>query len=100
LHNHWAQQGAWAGVTNLVAMTSNAPPDVDPKAVAGSGRQGLQVLVFWVLARRSRVVHADTGGFSRLTASSSSVAATVAPSMRIAPATAAARARVWGSGPS
>jgi len=33
------------------------------------------------------VVHADTGGLSRLTASSSSVAATVAPSVRIVPAT-------------
>ena len=42
--NHWAQQGAWAGVTHLVAMTSNAPPDVDPVVVAGSGRQVLQVL--------------------------------------------------------
>jgi hypothetical protein len=40
-------KGAWAGVANLVAMTSNAPPDVDLVAVAGSGRQGLQVLVFW-----------------------------------------------------
>src|SRR5215468_4556877 len=40
--------------------------------------------------------HADTGGLSRLTASSSSVAATVAPSVRIVPATAVARARVWG----
>ena len=47
-------------------------------------------------ARRSRVVHADTGGLSRLTASSSSVAATVAPSVRIAQATAVARARVSG----
>jgi hypothetical protein len=36
------------GVTNLVAMTSNAPPDVDPVAVVGSGRQGLQVLVSWL----------------------------------------------------
>lgn len=26
--NHWAQQGVWTGVTNLVAMTSNAPPDL------------------------------------------------------------------------
>lgn len=40
------------------------------------------------LARRFRVVHGDTGGLSRLTASSSSVAATVAPSARIEPATA------------
>ncbi len=40
----WAQQGAWVGVTHLVAMTSNAPPDVDPVVVAGSGRQVLQVL--------------------------------------------------------
>ncbi len=52
------------------------------------------------LARRSHVVHAGIGGFSRLIASSSSVAATVAPSVRIVPATAVARARVWGSGPS
>lgn len=37
------------------------------------------------LARRCRVVHADTGGFSRVSASSSSVAATVAPSVRIVP---------------
>jgi len=77
-------------------MTSNDPPDVDPVAVASSGHQGLQVLVFWVLARRSRVVHADTGGFSGLTASISSVAATVALSVRIVPATAAARARISG----
>ena len=42
------------------------------------------------------VVHADTGGLTRLTASSSSFAATVAPSVRIVPATALARARVWG----
>ena len=48
------------------------------------------------LARRSRVVHADAGGLSRLTASSSSFAATVAPSVRIVPATAVARARVSG----
>jgi len=34
--------------------------------------------VFWVLARRSRMVHAGTGDRSRLTASSSSVAATAA----------------------
>jgi hypothetical protein len=40
------------GVTNLVAMTGNAPPDVGPVAVAGAGHQGLRVLVFWVLARR------------------------------------------------
>jgi len=52
------------------------------------------------LARRSRMVHADAGGLSQLTASSSSVAATVAPSVRIVLATAVARARVWGSGPS
>ena len=31
-------------MTHLVAMTSNAPPDVDPVVVAGSGRQVLQVL--------------------------------------------------------
>ncbi|WP_433345259.1 gluconokinase [Microtetraspora malaysiensis] len=42
------------------------------------------------------MVHADTGGLSRLTASSSSFAATVAPSVRISPATALARARVAG----
>ena len=35
-------------MTNLVAMTSNAPPDVDPVAVVGAGRQRLQVLVFWL----------------------------------------------------
>ncbi len=34
-------------MTNLVAMTSNAVPDVDPVAVVGSGHHGLQVLVFW-----------------------------------------------------
>jgi hypothetical protein len=39
--------------------------------------------VFWVLARRSRAVRADTGDFSRLTASSSSVAATVGPSCAV-----------------
>lgn len=83
-------------MTNLVAMTSNAPPHVDPVAVVGSGRQGLQVLVFWVLARRSRVVHADTGGLSRLIAASSSFAATAAPSVRIVAPTAVARARVSG----
>ena len=38
------------------------------------------------------MVHTDTGDFSRLIASSSSVAATVAPSVRIVPATAVARA--------
>jgi alkanesulfonate monooxygenase SsuD/methylene tetrahydromethanopterin reductase-like flavin-dependent oxidoreductase (luciferase family) len=38
-------------------------------------------------------VHADTGGLSRLTASSSSVAATVAPSVRIVPACTPAPAR-------
>jgi hypothetical protein len=86
--HHCVQQGVWTGVTSLVAMASNAPPDVgpwplsvqaevDPMAAVGSGRQGLQVLVFWVLARRSRVVHAGTGGFSRLIASSGSVAAIV-----------------------
>jgi hypothetical protein len=48
------------------------------------------------LVRRFRVVHADTGGLSWLTGSSSSFAATVAPSVRIAPATALARARVSG----
>ena len=48
------------------------------------------------LVRRFRVVHADTGGLTRLTASSSSFAATVAPSVRIVLATALARARVWG----
>lgn len=42
------------------------------------------------------MVPADTGGLSRLIASSSSVAATVAPSVRIVPATAVARARVSG----
>ena len=47
-------------------------------------------------ARRSRVVYAGTGGFSRLIASSSSIAATVVPSVRIVSATAVARARVWG----
>ena len=36
--------GSWVGVTHLVAMTSNAPPDVDPVAVAGSGHQVLQVV--------------------------------------------------------
>ena len=46
------------------------------------------------LVRRFRVVHADTGGRARLTASSSCFAATVAPSVRIVPATALARARV------
>src|SRR5439155_22702267 len=40
--------------------------------------------------------HADAGGRSRLTAWSSSLAATVAPSVRIVPATAVARARVSG----
>jgi hypothetical protein len=63
-------------------MTGNAPPEVGPVAVIGSDRQGVWVLVFWGLARRVRVVHADTGGLSRLTASSSSVASTVAPSVR------------------
>ena len=48
------------------------------------------------LVRRFRVVHADTGGLTRLIASSSSFAATVAPSVRIVLATALARARVWG----
>lgn len=48
------------------------------------------------LARRSRVVDVDAGGLSRLAASMSSVAATVAPSVRIVPATAVARARVSG----
>jgi hypothetical protein len=48
------------------------------------------------LVRRFRVVHADTGGLTRLTASSSSFAATVAPSVRIVLATALARTRVWG----
>ena len=43
------------------------------------------------------MVHADTGGLSRLTASSSSVEATVAPSVRIVPAMAVARARVSGA---
>ena len=42
-----------------------------------------------------RVSHAAPDGFSRLTVSSSSFAATVAPSLRIVPATALARARVW-----
>lgn len=42
----------------------------------------------------------DTGGLTRLTASSSILAATVAPSVRIVPAMAVARARVRGSGPS
>jgi hypothetical protein len=42
------------------------------------------------------VVHADAGGLPRLTASSSSVAATVAPSVRIVPATAVARSGVSG----
>jgi len=50
--------------------------------------------VFWFLARRSRVAHADIRGLSRLTASTHSVAATVAPSVRIAPATTVACARV------
>jgi hypothetical protein len=45
------------------------------------------------LVRRFRVVHADAGGRSRLTASSSIVAATVTPSVRIVPV---ARARVSG----
>ena len=49
------------------------------------------------LVRRSRVVHADAGGLSPLTASSSSFAATAAPSVRIAPATALARAPVSGT---
>ena len=40
--------------------------------------------------------HADAGGLSRLIASRSSLAATVAPSVRIVPATAVARARVSG----
>ena len=26
--NHFAQQGVWTGVTNLVSLTSNAPPDL------------------------------------------------------------------------
>jgi hypothetical protein len=47
-------------------------------------------------ARRFRVVQADTGGLSRLTASSSSFTATVGPSVRMVPATAVARARVSG----
>jgi hypothetical protein len=38
-------------------------------------------------------VHADAGGLSRLMASSSYLAATVAPSVRIVPATTVARAR-------
>jgi len=42
------------------------------------------------------VVHADTGRPHPLTLSSSSFAATVAPSVLIVPATALARARVWG----
>jgi hypothetical protein len=42
------QTVAWTGVTNLVAMTGNAPPDMDPVAVAGSDRRGLQALVFWL----------------------------------------------------
>src|SRR3712207_7106401 len=33
------------GVTNLTAMTSSAPPDVDPVAVVVSGRQDLSVLL-------------------------------------------------------
>jgi hypothetical protein len=45
------------------------------------------------------VVHTVTGGLFGLAVSSSSVAATVAPSVRIVPATALARARVWGPGP-
>ena len=51
---------------------------------------------YFSLARRSRVVHERMRGLSRLTASSSSFAATVAPSVRIVPATAVARARVSG----
>ena len=43
------------------------------------------------------VVHADAGGLSRLIVSRSSVAATVAPSVRIVPAMAVARARVSGA---
>jgi hypothetical protein len=46
------------------------------------------------------VVIANVGGLSLLTAWSSSVAATVAPSVRIVPATAVARAWVSGSGSS
>jgi hypothetical protein len=28
--HHCVQQGVWTGVTSLVAMASNAPPDVGP----------------------------------------------------------------------
>lgn len=45
------RQGVWTGVTNRVAMTSNAPPGVGPVAVVGRGRQGVQVLVLRALAR-------------------------------------------------
>jgi hypothetical protein len=63
----------------------------DPGRIPEAG-----VVVRRSLARRFRVVHAGTGGLSRLTASSSSFAATVAPSVRIVRATAVARARVCG----
>src|SRR5215475_15166587 len=62
--------GGGAGGPSRAAMTGCAPPDVGP-AVAGSGRLGWPVLVFWVLAGRSRVAHAGTGGFSWLTAPAS-----------------------------
>jgi hypothetical protein len=58
------RHGFGTGVTNLVAMPSSAPPDVHPLAVVGSGRQGSQVLVFWVLddlARFTRTLVAFLG---------------------------------------
>lgn len=48
----------------------------------------------------NRAAHTGVGGFSRPIASSSLVAVTVAPSVRIVPATALARARVSGGVPS
>lgn len=54
------------------------------------------MVCFRDLAGRSRAVHADTVGFSQVTASRSSFAATAAPSVRIVPATALARTRVPG----
>ena len=52
--------------------------EADVAALIGHG-QCARLSATTCRARRSRVLHADVGGLSRLTASSSSVAATVAP---------------------
>jgi hypothetical protein len=69
----------------------NAAEDAGLRACRVGGAARYRALS---LARRSGVVHADSAGRSRLTASSSCVAATVAPSVRIVQATAIQIAQV------